>query len=139
MAYHNALNPPFNCHVSPFLTRDKPNSDERRVILDLGFPPGQSVNYGIPKDKYLGSYFELKYLSTDYIVHSLRQLSPDAPLYKIDINSTFRHIRIDPRDIDLLRLKNAAYYIEGTFVVWLPTLFLILSALYQGCTIHHEK
>ena len=30
---------PFHCHVSPFLTRDKPNSNNRRVILDLSFPP----------------------------------------------------------------------------------------------------
>ena len=26
---------PFSCHVSPFLTRHKPNSDNRRVIVDL--------------------------------------------------------------------------------------------------------
>ena len=29
----------FSCHISPFFTRDKPNSKNRRVILDLGFPP----------------------------------------------------------------------------------------------------
>ena len=51
---------PFDCHISPFVTRDNPNSDKRRVILDLIFPPGQSVNDGVTRDEYLGAYFELK-------------------------------------------------------------------------------
>ena len=41
---------PFPCHVSPFLTRDKPNSNSKRVILDLSFPQGKSVNDGVCKD-----------------------------------------------------------------------------------------
>ena len=69
---------PFPCHFSPCLTRDKPNSKSRRVILDLSFPPGQSVNDGVPKDKYLGSYFELKYPSVDDKVASLKELGPNA-------------------------------------------------------------
>ena len=32
--YGPFAHPPFKCHISPFLTRDKPNSDKRRVILD---------------------------------------------------------------------------------------------------------
>ena len=44
---------PFPCHVSPFLTREKPNSNNRRVILDLSFTVGQSVNDEVAKDKYL--------------------------------------------------------------------------------------
>ena len=33
-----------NLHYSPFMTRHKPNSDNRRVILDLSWPRGESVN-----------------------------------------------------------------------------------------------
>ena len=104
---------PFTCHVSPFLTRDKPNSNNRRVILDLNFPPGNSVNAGVSNDKYLGSYFELKYPSVDNIVDSLKQLGPTALLYKMDISQAFRHIRIDPGDLDLLGLKHGEYFIDG--------------------------
>ena len=78
--------PPFACHISPFLTRDNPNSDKRRVILGLSFPSGQSVNDGVPKDKYLGSYFDLKYPSIDHILDNLKHLGTDALLYKIDIS-----------------------------------------------------
>ena len=42
----------------------------------------------------------------DDIVASLKELGPKALLYKIDISRAFRHIRIDPGDFDLLRLKH---------------------------------
>ena len=121
---------PFDCHVSPFLTREKPNSETRRVILDLSFPVGQSVNSGVPKDKYLGSYFELKYTSVDDIVHSLKQLGPTALLYKIDISRAFRHIRIDPVDLDLLGVKHGDYYIDRM----LPFRFRHGSVFFKRCT-----
>ena len=88
--------PPFPCHISPILTREKPNSSNRRVILELSFPVGQSVNDGVAKDKYLNSYFELKYPSVDDIVYKLKQLGTNALLYKIILSRAFRHIRIDP-------------------------------------------
>ena len=40
-------------HSSPFMTRAKPNSDRRRVIIDLSWPLGASVNAGIDKNAYL--------------------------------------------------------------------------------------
>ena len=124
------LKPPFSCHISPFLTRDKPNSDKRRVILDLSFPSGHSVKCGVPKDKCLGSYFDLKYPSVDHIVHSLKELGADALLYKIYISQAFRHLRIDPGDIDLLGLKHDSYYLDGN----LPFGFRHGSVFFQCCS-----
>ena len=49
------------------LTRHKPNSDNRRVIVDLSWPVGQSVNNGVPKDRHLNTYFDLNYPSVDNI------------------------------------------------------------------------
>ena len=40
--------------VSPLNTVPKKDSTDRRVILDLSFPRGLSVNDSIPKDLYLG-------------------------------------------------------------------------------------
>ena len=116
---------PFPCHVSPFLTREKPNSDNRRVILDLSFPVGQSVNDGVAKDKYLNTYFHLNYPSVDSIVNSLKSMGPSAMIYKIDISRAFRHIRIDPGDLDLLGL-----FIDRT----LPFGFRHGSVFFQRCT-----
>ena len=118
----------------PFLTREKPKSEIRRVILDLSFPVGKSANLGVPKDKYPSSYFELKYPSVDYIVHRLKQLGPlYALLYKIYINRALMHIRIEPGDLDLLGLKHGDYFIDGA----LP--FGILSVLYGCSTVYHER
>ena len=43
-----------NIGISPLSTRPKKDSQDRRVILDLSFPIGNSGNDGIPKDTYLG-------------------------------------------------------------------------------------
>ena len=44
------VNPIVNVHNSPFMTRNKSNSDRRRVIIDLNWPLGASVNSGIDKN-----------------------------------------------------------------------------------------
>ena len=43
--------PPFEkLYTSPFVTREKSSSDKRRVIIDLSWPKGQSVNSGVDSD-----------------------------------------------------------------------------------------
>ena len=102
MKYGAILGPfedhPFHCHISSFLTREKPNSSNIRVILDLSFPVCKSANDRVAKDKYLTTYFELNYLSVDTVINSLKTLGAEALLYKIDISHAFRHIRMDPGD-----------------------------------------
>ena len=51
-------------------------------------------------------------------------------LYKIDISRAFRHIRIDPGDLDLLGLRHGEYFIDGT----LPFGFRHGSVFCQCCT-----
>ena len=114
---YNAMYGPFNdkpikMHISPLMTRDKPGSDNRRTIVDLSWPLGFSVNHGVSKNKYLGSYYHLSYPSVDHIVD--KRLGPGALIYKVNISRAFRHIRIDPGDLDLLGLKHGSYYIDGS-------------------------
>ena len=61
-------------HCSPFMTRSKPNSDRRRVIVDLSWPHGASVNAGIDKASYLNSAFELTFPTVDDITSELKLL-----------------------------------------------------------------
>ena len=121
---------PFQCHISPFLTRDKPNSNNKRVILDLSFPQSKSVNDGVSKDLYLNTFFELNYPSVDTVVNRLKVLGSEALLYKIDISRAFRHIRIDPGDLDLLGLKHDQLFLECT----LQFGFRHGSVFFQRCT-----
>ena len=44
--------PPCALHTSHFMTRDKPGSQNRRVIIDLSWPKGTSVNAGVDINHY---------------------------------------------------------------------------------------
>ena len=114
---HGAMLGPFDhkpipLHVSPFMTRDKADSDTRRTIVDLSWPKGQSVNSGVQKSKYLGTEFILNYPSVDDIVKRVIRLGPGSLLCKIDISRAFRQLKVDPGDINLLGLKLDSYYID---------------------------
>ena len=134
ISYHAMYGPftekPFPLHVSPLMVRDKQNSDKKHTIMDLSWPKGLSVNDGVAKHKYLGSYFTLRYPSLDHITQVLCELGPQALIYKIDISRAFRHLRIDPGDLDLLGIKHKDYYIDGT----LPFGFRLGSVFFQRCS-----
>ena len=105
--------PPISLHNSPFMTRPKADSDIRRTIIDLSWPKGQSVNDGVGKLSYLGTDFLLKYPSVDSIIQTLNKLGPACSIFKVDISHAFRHIRIDPGDLDLLGLQHLdQYYLD---------------------------
>ena len=99
-------------HCSPFMTRAKPNSDRRRVIVDLSWPPGASVNAGIDKTSYLDSVFSLTFPTVDDITGQLKRLGRGALLYKIDVSRAFRHVKIDLGDYDLLGLEWQGAYVD---------------------------
>ena len=75
-----------NMHISPMMTREKPNAPHPRVIIDLSFPQGKSVNAGIPKDQYLGTPFILKLPTVDTITDQIKVLGRGCKLYKVDIS-----------------------------------------------------
>ena len=80
--------------------------------MDLSWSKGFSVNDAIHKCKYLDSYFTLQYPSIDHIIEKVKNTGPGALLYKVDISRAFRHIRIDPDDIDLLGLHHKYTYLD---------------------------
>ena len=81
------------------MTQDKPNSVHRRVIIDLSWPLGESVNAGVPGDKYLGTEFVLTYPSIDNITQEVLRLGNGCKIFKVHIGGAFRHVPIDPRFI----------------------------------------
>ena len=99
-------------HFSPFLTRDKPGAPHRRVIVDFSFPEGFSVNAGVNSDQYLDTPFLLTLPMLDNITNKVKQNGRGSMLYKIYLSRAFRHIKIDPKDDNLLGLQisNKIYY-----------------------------
>ena len=130
---HGAMLGPFrhppmdNLHISPFMTRDKLSSDNRRVIIDLSWPKGQSVNSGVDSDRYLDVDFVLTYPSIDNITEEVLKLGKGCQIFKVDISRSFRHVPIDPGDLDLLGLHWEDYFIDRS----LPFGFKHGSAIFQ--------
>ena len=112
---HNAIIGPLNyipfsqkLGISPLSTRPKKESEERRIILDLSFPPQFSVNDGIMKDNYLGMVVKLTFPKTDQFAFRIHQLGDKAHMFKIDLHRYFRQLDLDPGDYSLL-----GYIIDG--------------------------
>ena len=57
---------------------------ERRIIVDLSWPIGSSVNDGIPSKQYLGVDFQLVYPVVDDVAAHILALGPGYLLFKRD-------------------------------------------------------
>ena len=77
----------------------KRDSDEHRVILDISFPLGQSVNDGIDKDHYLGVAIDLTYPTIDSFTTMVKAVSPGALMYKRVFCQAYHQIWTDPFDV----------------------------------------
>ena len=91
-------------HCSPLLTRAK-DIDKRRVILDLSYPQGSSLNDQVDKLAFDNSKFLLKFPSIDDIVQELGLHGDDVTIAKIDVARAFRNLRVDPADAVKLGIK----------------------------------
>ena len=87
--------------VSPLSTRAKKDSSERRIILDLSYPEGYSVNDWTPKDTYLGMHVDLKYPGADDLAIRVYKLGTHCRMYKRDASRCFRWIPLNPHDYQL--------------------------------------
>ena len=114
-------------HVSPFLTRHKPDAVHRRVIVDLSYPQGRSVNSGVDSDSYLNTPFLLTLPTIDNITQKVEENGKGSSLYKIDLSRAFRHVKINPKDYNLLGLYQDNLY----FDLCLPFGFKHGSAILQ--------
>jgi hypothetical protein len=62
---------PFNepIALSPLNSVPEKDFSERRVIVELSFPEGESVNFGILKDDYLGNKISVSYPKVDDFIN----------------------------------------------------------------------
>ena len=107
--------PPFQpwTHNSPLMTAEKKESTKRRVIIDLSYPHGSSVNDGVPKNFFQGK-------PATYVlptVHDLAQLiidrGPGSFIWKTDLQRAYRQLRSDPLDYPLMGISHRGkHYID---------------------------
>ena len=98
---------PFDCKIaiSPLSTREKKCSSDRRIISDMSWPPGNSVNDRLSKDWYRGERVDLIYPTVDDLARKIYEIGPAAMMFKTDLKSCFRQYFVCPKDIRFLGLQ----------------------------------
>ena len=95
------LSPEVDVHLSHFGVIPKGHIPGKwRLITDLSYPPGLSVNDGI--DNELCS---LKYVTVDIVAGMVAMLGPASLMAKVDIQSAYRLIPVHPDDCPLLGVR----------------------------------
>lgn len=96
--------PPFApwTQVSPLLTRPKKGSHKRRVVVNLSFPEGRSVNDGITKGWYQGEPCPLHLPSISDLLKKVSEAGKGALLWSADLARAYRQLRVCPLSIPLL-------------------------------------
>ena len=97
---HQAIMGPFEhspfspwYRTNPLMTRPKRDSQDRRVILDLSYPEGASVNAQIPCQSLLNATFKLRLPTPKQLADRIMTLRPGCHLFKIDLSRAYRQLR----------------------------------------------
>ncbi len=100
--------------TSPMLTRPKKSSINRRVIIDLSWPKGESVNDGVRPQSYLSEDFKLQLPSADLVAQQLRRHGKGAFMFSHDLQRAYGQLRTCPLDWPLLGVEWGKRYFFHT-------------------------
>ena len=81
------------------MTRPKKDSVKKRIIIDLSFPLGRSVNAGIVKGFYLGLPFNFSLPSVATLTDRLVTIGPNAWFWGGDLERAYRQLRVCPLSV----------------------------------------
>ena len=108
--------PPFTpwMIISPLMTREKPDSDERRVIVDLSYPQG-GVNQHILPHVFNNRPATHNLPTVEMAVEIIARTPPgDVHLAVIDLSRAYRQFPVPPTDWPLLGLYfDGKYFCDG--------------------------
>ena len=98
------VEPPFRGwnRVNPLMTRPKQGVTECRVILDLSYPLGASVNAAVPANELDGCDFKMRLPNPWSLARGILECGRGAQLYKVDLSRAYRQLRTCPLDWPLL-------------------------------------
>ena len=106
--------PPFTHRIgiSPLSSRPKKEINKCRIILDLSYPIGASVNDGISKFDYCGKSIRLSYPTIDTLAARVFMLGRNCLMWKKDLWKCFRQLILCPRDFSLIgyRWRNMLFF-----------------------------
>ena len=93
--------------ISPIMTRPKKDSLVRRLVVDLSWPRGLSINDGIPSNEYLGRSIDLTLPTVDYMAERVQSLGRGCFMYKLDLSLSLSWL--SPTEIRPARLASYVY------------------------------
>ena len=117
---YDALAGPFDCppfapwtQLSPIMTRAKKDTvttpqgeaQAQRIIVDLSYPVGNSVNDGIARHFFQGDALQYNLPTVEDAVTKIKRMGKDTWLWKADLSRAYRQQRVDPLDWPLLGIK----------------------------------
>ena len=96
-------------HVSRFGVIPKHHQPGKwRLILDLSWPAGHSVNNGIAGEDY-----SLQYMKVDDIIAGMMRLGRDSLMAKFDVQNAYHIVPVHTEDCRLLGMKwRDAFYVD---------------------------
>ena len=120
-------------HISRFGVIPKGHNTGRfRLITDLSFPPGSSVNDGIDPD-----FCSLAYTTVDTVAAQAASLGRGALLAKVDIEAAYRLIPVHPQDRVLQGIQwNSMTYIDPMLPFGLRSAPKIFNTVADGLHWH---
>ena len=130
-------------HFNRFGVIPKSTPGKWRLILDLSFPQGASVNDGISPD-----ICHLQLASVDDAVQLILELGANAYMAKLDIRQAYRNVPVHPQDRWLLGMHwQGQHYVDTVLPFGLrsaPKIFCAISdglewVLHQRSLIHLVK
>ena len=126
--------------ISPLNTRDKKDSTEKRIILDLSFPEGSAVNDGIDKTIYLGVKVDWDLPTVDTLASIMIEKGVGSLLFKRDLKHYYRQIFVDPEDIPKLgyQFDNFLYF-DATLPMGMTSLCYIAQRVSNAISFLMEK
>ena len=82
--------------LNPMMTREKKDPGNFRVILDLSFPPGDSVNGQINKHLPEGAPYKLHLPTPLQLANIITRKGKGALLFKLDLARAYHQLPSDP-------------------------------------------
>ena len=106
--------PPFDWfRTNPLMVRPKKEEGKFRVILDLSFPCGMSVNSFIPRLSFDGAPYKLRLPTALDFAEIISSFGHGCYISKLDLSRAYRQLPCDPLDWPLLGLQwDGNYYID---------------------------
>ena len=132
--HHSAPIPPL--HINRFGVIPKGHQEGKwRLITDLSFPKGHSVNDGIDP-----SLCSPKYSTVDEVAQIVAGLGRGSLLAKIDIESAYRLIPVHPEDRHLLAVQwNGQWFVDPMLPFRLRSAPVIFNAVADALAWHLHR